>query len=171
MKKLLLLSFLLPLLAFTAGDWLKVQLDENASINFPAKPDEIDLGGTPAWKLKLNEDASCMVLLVDFVKLGMDTAQLTAEFDTPEGFEDFRNSMLAEIEGAKLISEKKMKWKGFHLYDFKVDMGNKSAGAHNIMYVRAIMTGPKMYGIYFYEKEGKPQEALRNQFMASFTTN
>ena len=104
MKKLLLLSFLLPLLSFSGFDWINVDIDERFSVKFPSQPVEQEMQGNPVWISDLNDDSRCMLMVVDFSKMGMDSLALSEEMSRTASFAEFRDGVLGQIEGASLIS-------------------------------------------------------------------
>jgi hypothetical protein len=170
MKKTLLLLFV-PLLAFATIDWVIVKLDSRVSVSFPIKPEEKDMSGNPVWVADANKDSRCMVMVIDFQKFGMDSVALAAEMEKEEAFDQFKDGILGQIEGSSLISEKKTTVAGKTSFEYIIDMGKKDTAALNKMYNKNVFIGNKMYSLSFYEKEGKPQDALRDKFFASFKLN
>lgn len=171
MRKSWIALFLLPLLAFSIADWVSLKLDNRVSVSFPSNPEERDSGGNPIWIADAGGDARCMALLVDYKKYGLDSAALTAEMEKESALEEFKVSMMREIEGGKLISEKSTTTKGKLTFEFVVDMGKEDSNAYNIMYSKTIFIGAKMYSLSFYEKSNKPQVELRKKFFSSFAIN
>ena len=129
------------------------------------------MSGNLVWVAEANSDARCMAMVVDFAKFGMDSAMLAKEMLSPEAFGNFREGILGEIPGARLISEKNTKLQGKTSFEYVIDMGRKDTSALNIMYSKSVFIGAKMYSISFYEKAAKPQKALRNKFFQSVRIN
>lgn len=167
MRKTLIALCLLPLLAFVTADWVTIKLDDRVSIDFPAQTEPQDLGGNFMWLHQINDDARCMVMTMDFAKLGMDSAVLADEMGKPESFQQFREGVVAEMEEAAVLSEKNTVVNGHRVFEFLVNMGPDSSKL-NRMYNKNIFVGTKMYSLNFFEKEGKPQAELRNRFFNSF---
>ena len=167
MKKLLLLSFLLPLLSFSGLDWINVDIDERWSVKCPSQPVEQEMQGNPVWISDLNDDSRCMLMVVDFSKMGMDSLALSEEMSRTASFAEFRDGVLGQIEGASLISEKKDKVGGYMCFEFVIDMGKDDDNSLNIMYNKNIFVGNKMYSLSFYEKNNKPQAKSRNVYFKS----
>lgn len=167
MRKTLIALLFLPMLAFVSADWVTTKLDDRASIDFPAQIESQDLGGNPMWLHQINNEARCMVMIMDFSKMGMDSATLADEMAKPESFAQFREGVVGEIAGSSVLSEKNTSFNGHKAFEFLIDMG-KDSSKLNRMYNKNIFIGTKMYSISFFEKEGKPQAELRNKFFNSF---
>jgi hypothetical protein len=167
MKKLLLLSFLLPLLSFSGFDWINVDIDDRFSVKFPSQPVEKEMQGNPVWVSDINDDSRCMLMVFDFGKLGMDSLAVSEEMSTTTSFAEFRDGVLGQIEGASIISEKKDKVGGYMCFEFVIDMGKEDDNSLNIMYNKNIFVGSKMYSLSFYEKNNNPQAQSRNVFFRS----
>jgi hypothetical protein len=157
-------------MAFSVADWFSVKLDERVSVSFPGEPMMKDSGGNPMWVHEGDSISRYMALVIDFEKLGMDSAMLASEMGKPETFEQFKNGVLSQMSGASLISEKQSVTEGRHMYEYVFDMGKKDSNEFNIMHNRNIFIGSKMYSLSFFEKTNKPQEDLRNKFFTSLKT-
>lgn len=166
MKKHLLLFLLLPFLAFAAADWITVKLDEQVSIHFPEQPKVKDSNGNPLWAADVDSTARCVAMIIDFEKMGLDSATLYAELNKEGMFEQFRNGFMGKLEGATLVSEKQSTAEGRYVFDFTVDLEKKLSG-FNRLYNRNIFIGTKMYSLTFYEIKGKPRDAWRNKYFNS----
>lgn len=171
MKKSLFFLFLLPLAAFSVLDWSTVKLDGRVSIDFPEAPEQKEMSGNPVWVCDAEGGTRCMAMIVDFTKFGMDSAMVAQEMGKPESFSDFKNGVLGQIEGSSLISEKNTTVKGYRCFDYVIDMGKKDTAALNIMHNKNIFVGAKMYSFSYYEKNGKPVDAVKNKFFNSFKVN
>lgn len=167
MKKQFFVWLLLPLMAFTSIEWVTVSIDKKVSLDFPMKPVQSESGGNPMWTADVNSDSRCMALIIDFKNFGMDSAQVAAEMIKPEFYTDFKGGVLGQIEGASMISEKITTFLGYKTFDYVINMNKKDEGALNIMYNKNIFVGDKLYSINFFEKNGKPQDQLREQFYSS----
>lgn len=167
MKKKLLIWLLLPLMAFTSIEWVTVAIDNKVSVDFPVKPVESESGGNPMWTADANSDARCMVLKIDFKNFGMDSAQVAAEMTKPEFYTDFKGGVLGQMEGATMVSEKITTFLGYKTFDYVINMNKKGDNSLNIMHNKNVFVGDKLYSINFFEKNGKPQEQLRDQFFRS----
>lgn len=168
MKKLLLALFVLPFFAFVAADWVTVKLDNRAMLDFPSQPQEKEMGGNQVWIQDIDSNGRCMAMVLDFTSYGMDSAKLADEMSKDQAFADFRQGVLGQIEGSKLISEKKGTVEGKLYFEYKIDMGKTDVNALNVMYNRNIFAGTKMYSVSFYEKNNKPRDLERKKFFASF---
>jgi len=168
MKKLLLSLVLLPLFSFVADEWVTVKLDDHVSIDFPSPPQNSSYQGNTVWVQDMDSVARCMALVVDLGKFGMDSAQMAIEMEKPENFEQFRESMMGKMAGAKMISEKKTLTHGLTTYEFVVNMEKVNDGTMTRMFSRNIFYGTKMFSLSFYEKKAGPQEALKDKFINSF---
>ena len=168
MKKTLIAFFFLPLLAFVAVDWVTIKLDGRTSIDFPSQTESKDMGGNPLWIQEINKDARCMAMVFDFGKLGLDSASLAAEMGKPESFEQFKQGVVGQMEGASVISEKNTTINGRKVFEYLIDMGTKDTSELNRMYNRNIFIGEKMYTLSFFERGKSPQAQLRNKFFNSF---
>lgn len=164
MRKHLLFLFFLPLLAFGFNDWVTVNIDEKVSVNFPSQPEEKDMGGNPSLVAKMDNGNGCMSMVIDFSAFGMDSATLANEMSKPESFDQFKQSFLAQIPTAKLISEKNTKALGRTCYEFVVEMNEGSE--KTTMYNKNIIEGSKMYSFNFYDKNNNSEED-RNKFLNS----
>ncbi|HEU0109228.1 MAG TPA: hypothetical protein VFQ73_00065 [Flavisolibacter sp.] len=167
MRKTVFAFLLIPFLSFVTADWITTKIDERTSIEFPTETESKDLNGNTMWLNQISEDARCMVMVMDFAKMGADSATLAEEMNRPESYEQFKQGVVGEIEGASLISEKNTHWKGYKTFEFLIDMGKTETGL-NRMYSKSIFIGTKMYSLSFFEKNTKPQPALRNKFFNSF---
>ena len=167
LKKLLLLLFIIPVFAFTSINWITIELDEKVSVDFPLEPTQQDLSGNTMWVADINPDSRCMTMLMDFGKMGLDSAQMAKDISRPEAFDEFKDGMLGQMKGSSLISEKTTTTLGYKTFELVVDMGKKDTSALNVMHTRAIFINAKMYALYFYEKNGKPQDDSRNRFFNS----
>lgn len=163
MRLPLLLCFFLPLMAFSVIEWVNVDIDDRVSASFPSQPEKMDLGGNMALVSKMENDNGCMSMVIDFSKFGFDSATLALEMVKPEAFEQFKESFLAQIPGATLLSEKNTTLQGYTCYEFVVDMGKDSV--KSIMHNRNVITGTNMYSFNFYENT--PAEGDRNKFLNS----
>ncbi|HEX2606470.1 MAG TPA: hypothetical protein VHK91_03785 [Flavisolibacter sp.] len=171
MKKYLLLLFVVPVFAFTYADWVSIKIDDKVSVQFPVQPENKEMNGNAVWVSDVNKDSRCMVMLMDFTKFGMDAAQLEQEMAKEESFGQFRDGILGQIEGSKLIAEKKTKLQGYNTFEFDINMGKTDTAQLNRMYNKNIFIGSKMYSLSFYEKNNKPQTEERNKFFNSFKVN
>jgi hypothetical protein len=170
MSKRFLILLLLPLMAYTVADWFTVKLDERVTVSFPAEPLLKESGGNPMWVHETDSTSRYMAMIIDFEKLGMDSAMLANEMQKPETFEQFKNGVLSQMAGASLISGKQSLTEGRNIYEYVFDMGKKDSKEFNIMHNRNIFIGSKLYSLSFFEKPQKPQEALRDRFFSSFKT-
>jgi len=168
MKKILVSLFVLPLLSFVLADWITVKLDDHVHIDFPSEPITTNYGGNPVWVKDIDSTSRCMALVVDMGKMGLDSTQMAAEFEKPETFTQFRESMMANMPGAVMISEKKTRANGNNTFEFLVNMEKVNEGAVTRMYSKNIFYGTKMYSLSFYEMKSGPQPELREKFFNSF---
>jgi len=167
MKKQLLFWLILPLMAFASIDWVTVSIDKKVSIDFPVKPEQSEMSGNPVWTADVNSDSRCMAMIIDFKNFGMDSAQVAAEMGKPEAYEDFKNGVLGQMQGSSLISEKTTTTLGYKTFEFVINMGKKDTSSLNIMHNKNIFVGAKLYAMNFFEKNGKPQDQMRNQYFRS----
>jgi len=167
MKKQFLFWLILPLMAFTGIEWVTFSIDERVSIDFPMKPKQSESSGNPVWIADANSDSRCMAMVIDFKNFGMDSVQLAAEMEKPEFYDDFKKGVLGQIEGSSIISEKITTTLGYKTFEYIISMGKKDTSSLNIMYNRNVFSGTKLYAINFFEKNGKPQEQIRNQYFRS----
>jgi len=167
MKKQFLFWLILPLLAFTSFEWVTLSIDERVSVDFPMKPKQSESSGNPVWMADANSNSRCMAMIIDFKNFGMDSAQVAAEMSKPESYEDFKNGVLGQIEGSSIISEKITTTSGYKTFEYVINMGKKDTSSLNIMHNKNIFVGAKLYTMNFLEKNGKPQEQIRNQYFRS----
>ena len=167
MKKQFLFWLILPLMAFTSFEWVTVSIDNRVSIDFPVKPEQKEMSGNPVWTSDANSNSRCMAMIIDFKNFGMDSAQVAAEMSKPEAYEDFKNGVLGQIEGSSIISEKITTTSGYKTFEYIINMGKKDTSSLNIMHNKNIFVGAKLYTMNFLEKNGKPQEQMRNQYFRS----
>jgi hypothetical protein len=167
MKKLLLISFFLPLFAFSGIDWIRVKIDDRFSVDFPAKPEERELSGNPVWVADVNDDSRCMLMTFDFGKQGLDSVALATEMNRAGAFEEFRDGVLEQMEGSFIVSERNTKFNGYTSFEYVINMGKNEEGVLNIMYNKNIFVNDKMYSLSFYEKDKNPQEDARRNFFSS----
>jgi hypothetical protein len=165
MRKLILFCFL-PLLAFTTADWITVKLDDRVTVEFPSAPEEKDMSGNQVWSGDINNDAKAMAMVMDFGKFGMDSAMLATEMEKDEAFQQFKDGILGQIQGSTIMSEKRTKVNGRHVFEYVINMG-KPDTTLTIMHNRNYFVGAKMYTLSFYEKGSKPQPDVRNKFFNS----
>jgi hypothetical protein len=169
-RKLIATLLILPLFAFIKADWFTQSLDNSkVSINFPLKPERmVQANGTVVWKY-VNDVSICMVTVIDLNVMGMDSAAVKTMLADPGSLQEFRDGLIGQLKGSKLIAEAKAELSGFPSYDFTVDVSASSAeGDKDIMYTKSVFIGARLYGLYFHEKKGKLQEAERKQFFSSF---
>jgi hypothetical protein len=129
------------------------------------------MSGNKVWVANAGPDARCMVMLLDFTKLGMDSAMVAQEMARPQSLKDFGQGILGQIEGSSIVTEKTGKIAGKLTYEYVIDMGKIDTAAFNVMHNKNVFVGHNMYSLSFYEKNGKPQVALRNKFFNSFRLN
>ncbi|MDB5251806.1 MAG: hypothetical protein JWP27_975 [Flaviaesturariibacter sp.] len=165
MKKQLLLCFLLPLFAFATIDWVNVQLDDHVTVSFPEKPTDTDMKGNDVKILDIGTDARCMSMIIDFEKMGVTAEQIAEEMKGEAAFENFRNSMVAQINGGKVIAEKNTMEQGYPCFEYTINMGPDSQ--YGTMYTRNIFVGGKLYTLSFFEKKEKPKAETRERFLSS----
>lgn len=169
-RKLLAILLILPLFAFMGADWVAQTLDNSKiSIQFPQKPDRIvQSNGSVAWKY-INDVSICMVTVMDLNTLGMDSAAIQTMLNDPGSLQEFREGLVRELKGSKLIAETRSELSGFPSYDLTVDISASAAETDkNIMYSRSVFVGTRLYTLYFHEKKGKLLETERKQFFNSF---
>ena len=154
-------------MAFASIDWVTVSIDKKVSIDFPVKPEQSEMSGNPVWTADANNDSRCMAMIIDFKNFGMDSAQVASEMSKPEAYEDFKNGVLGQIQGSSLISEKITTTLGYKTFEYIIDMGKKDTSSLNIMHNKNIFVGAKLYAMNFFEKNGKPQDQMRNQYFRS----
>jgi len=154
-------------MAFASIDWVTVSIDKKVSIDFPVKPEQSEMSGNPVWTADANSDSRCMAMIIDFKNFGMDSAQVAAEMSKPEAYEDFKNGVLGQIAGSSLISEKITTTLGYKTFEYVISMGKKDTSSLNIMHNKNIFVGAKLYAMNFFEKNGKPQDQMRNQYFQS----
>ncbi len=167
MKKKFLFCLILPLMAFSSFEWITVSIDKRVTVDFPVKPVQSERSGNPMWMADANSDSRCMAMIIDFKNLGMDSAQVAAEMGKPEFYDDFKNGVLGQIEGASLISEKITTTLGYKTFEYVINGGKKDTSSLNIMHNKNIFVGAKLYTMNFFEKNDKPQEQMRDQFFRS----
>ena len=167
MKKQFLFWLILPLMAFAGIDWVTVSIDKRVSVDFPVKPTQSESSGNPMWTADANSNSRCMAMIIDFKNFGMDSAQVAAEMSKPEAYEDFKNGVLGQIEGSSIVSEKITTTSGYKTFEYVINMGKKDTSSLNIMHNKNIFVGAKLYTMNFLEKNGKPQEQIRNQYFRS----
>src|SRR6185295_14255611 len=167
MKKQFLLWLILPLMAFTSFEWVTVSIDKRVSIDFPVKPEQSEMSGNPVWMADANSDSRCMAMIIDFKNFGMDSAQLATEMGKPEFYDDFKKGVLGQIEGSSIISEKITTTSGYRTFEYVINGGKKDTSSLNIMHNKNIFVGDKLYTINFFEKNGKPQDQVRDQYFRS----
>lgn len=168
MRKTLIAFVFLPLFAFISADWVTISLDERASIDFPSATESKDMNGNRMWIQDIGKDARCMAMVFDFGQMGMDSAALADEMSRPEAFEQFKNGVVGQIQGASVLSEKNTSIGGHKVFEYLIDMGKKDTSALDRMHNRNYFIGVKMYSLSFFEKASKPQAELRNKFFNSF---
>jgi hypothetical protein len=166
MKKQLLLLFLAPLFAFTTIDWTTVQLDEYVSASFPSTPTDREMSGNAVKMTDIGTSARCMSMIIDFEKMGVTAEQIAQEMKTPAAFENFRNSMIAQISGGKIIAEKNTMEQGYPCFEFTISMGSEAQYA--IMNTRNVFVGSKLYTLSFFEAKESALKETRERFLASF---
>ena len=169
MRKTLIAFLFLPLFAFVAADWVTIKLDDRASIDFPSAAVPKDLNGNSMWLQDIGKDARCMVMIMDFSRMGVDSAALADEMSRPEAFEQFKEGVVGQMQGASILSEKNTAIHGHKVFEYLIDMGTKDTSALDRMYNQNYFIGAKMYSLSFFEKNSKPQAGLRNKFFTSFT--
>lgn len=158
-------------MAFTlVNDWKTVKLDSRVSVAFPGEPEVEDKGGNPMWKTIIDDQALCMAMIIDFEKLGMDSASLATEMVKDDQFAAFRDGILGKMPGSSVVSERKRTVSGHLTYDFLINMG-KDANSINKMYNRNIFVGSKLYSLSFLENDNQPEKELREAFFSSFKIN
>jgi hypothetical protein len=129
------------------------------------------MSGNPVWVADVNDDSRCMVMTFDFGKQGLDSAAVANEMEREGAFEEFREGVLGQIEGAYIVSERKTKFNGYTTFEYVINMGKSDEGALNIMYNKNIFVNSVMYSLSFYEKNNKPQEEARRSFFSSVTVH
>lgn len=167
MRKHFLAFLLLPLFAFVTADWVKVDLDNRVSINFPSAPKQMDSGGNPMWVQDVDKNSRCMAVIIDFNNYGLDSISLAAEMEKEEALEQFKTGMLGQIPGATIISENITTTQGKKTFELLIDMGAKDTSQLNRMYSKSIIAGTKMYSLSFFEKENAPQKEMREKYFNS----
>ena len=158
---------ILPLMAFSSFEWITVSIDKRVTVDFPVKPVQSESSGNPMWMADANSDSRCMAMIIDFKNFGMDSVQLAAEMGKPEFYDDFKKGVLGQIEGSSIISEKITSTSGYRTFEYVINGGKKDTSSLNIMYNKNIFVGAKLYAMNFFEKNGKPQEQMRDQFFRS----
>ena len=106
-------------------------------------------------------------MMIDFKNLGLDSAQLATEMQEPGFYDDFKKGVLGQIEGSSIISEKITATSGYRTFEYVIDGGKKDTSSWNIMYNKNIFVGAKLYTMNFFEKNGKPQDKVRDQYFRS----
>lgn len=170
MKKLFVLFFL-PLLAFTVtGDWTTVSISPGVSVDFPSDPIQKESGGNPVW-VAMDSNSYCVAMVIDFEKMGVDSAQVAAELHGQQFYDDFKSSYMGQLPGATLASEKKIRVKGHLAFDFLVNLADKADSPYNRVHSRTIFLGTKAYSLSFFESDTKPDPEGLSKFFGSFTLN
>ncbi len=169
MKKLFAGLLVLPLFAFVALDWVAVKLDERVTVSFPTNPEKKDMSGNSVWTQDIDKDARVMVMIIDFTKLGADSASIAVEMEKDAALSEFREGVLGQIKGGTLISERKSMINGKRYFEYVINMGKtEQPDAFNMMYSRCIFVGDRLYTLNFYEKNNLPRKEDRDKFFASF---
>lgn len=169
-RKLIAALLILPLFAFMKADWFRQTLDNSkVSINFPLKPDRMtQANGSVIWRY-VNDVSVCMVSYMDLTNMGMDSLAIKEMLDKPESLQEFRDGLIRQLQGSRLLAEAKAELSGFPTYDFTVDVSASAAEADkDIMYTKSVFIGTRLYSLYYHEKKGKLQEEERKQFFGSF---
>jgi hypothetical protein len=170
MKKISVL-FLLPLFAFNfIADWQPVRLDDRITVLFPVKPQEAEMSGNKVWIADLEGNTRCMAMIMDFGMMGLDSAQMVEEFSRPDAFEEFRNSILAQMENASLLKERDTTANGNKSFEFDIDMGGDTL-ALNYMYNRNQFIGTKMVVLNYFERTRTEKNEVREKFFKSLKVN
>lgn len=170
MKNLFVL-FLLPLLSFNfLADWHSYKLDERASILFPITPTEEGAEGNKMWIANIDSTSRCMVMIMDFGKLGMDSAQVAEEFAQEDSYEIFKKDLMEGIGKGELIDGKVTTTHGYKTFEFVINI-RQDASIPNYMYNKNIFVGNKMYVLYFFELNKTAKNEHRDKFFQSFTLN
>lgn len=168
MRKTLIAFLFLPLFAFVTTEWVTITLDQRASIDFPSAAEPKDLNGNAMWLQDIGKDARCMVMILDFSRMGVDSAALADEMSRPEAFEQFKQGVVGQMQGASVLSEKNTAVNGHKVFEYLIDMGTADSSALDRMYNQNYFIGTKMYSLSFFEKNSKPQADLRKKFFSSF---
>lgn len=169
LPKTIALFILVPLFAFAKAEWVRQPINSKVSVLFPVKPDRVELSnGSVVWRYA-NDISVCMVAQVDLVKMGMDSASIKEMLEKPESLQEFRDGIIGEMKGSKLVAEAQSVLNGYPSYDIVLDVSSSQATADkDIMHTKSVFVGTALYSLYYHEKKGKLQEAERKQFFSSF---
>lgn len=168
MKKFVFLLAPLVMMAFSNADWITVKLDKRVSVSFPTQPEKADMNGNVMWSTTGDTTFKCMVLVVDFGTLGLDSAALASQLDGEPFYKGFKTSMLEKMNGATLLSEEVTRVNGWPAYKLAVALGSNGNKVDRV-YISNIFVSDKMYSLSFYENTARPQLMNRRKFMESVT--
>lgn len=169
MKQFLLL-ILFPLFSFQTTEWLRVQIDEKVSVEFPSEPQKKELQGRTMWLQDVNDQSRCMIMPIDLGPFGLDSTYIATHYDEAEFLTSLESGMVNEMPGCKIIDRKRITSNGFNGFEFIIEK-EKPDESFVFKYIRIhfLFVGSMAYPLYFYEKENANAEADRNRFFDSFS--
>ena len=169
MKKLFLL-LLLPVFSFQPLDWVRVQIDERVSVEFPSEPAKKDLDGRAMWLQDVNDATRCMIMPIDLEPFGLDSAYVASQYDTDKFLQDLENGMVQKMPGCIVTDTKRITTNGYKGYEFFIEKEKPDESfVYKYIRIHCMFVGSKFYPLYFYEKENANAEADRNHFFDSFS--
>jgi len=170
MKIKLLVFALLPLMAFTTiADWVKVNVDEKATVEFPVEPTKQGAEGTEVWMAKIDSNSSVLVLRLDFSGFGMDSAMVASNLGNPEFVNGFRNGIIGKMPNATLASEKQYQLNGSTVIDYVINQpASDGTSAAKVIHNRNFFVGSVLYSLSIEQTQGKEQSGNRDKFFNSF---
>ncbi len=173
MKRFILFSILIPLLSFTAKEWVTISPDSHTTLSFPDTPKKSTEGVALVWKAfdakteKLSA-VNCILSITELSKMGMTAEKMTADLNKPTTVTEFGKGILTKFKGGKIITQHQTSFAGYPAFEYTINIGSKSGSQLTLLHTRIIFSGTTMYNLSVYEAPAKLQEAFRNRFFNSF---
>lgn len=150
------------------------RLDENASVAFPSKPQEMDglISHIQYSTLDKENKVTAMATAIDAGQFGVDSATLSANYNNPLFVEMVLQSILGQYPGVQVVSKKKIAVGPFMGYD--VSLANETPDdkvPYSRIYAQILFAGTKVYALTVLALKDTDAAGERDKFYRSLKLN
>jgi hypothetical protein len=151
------------------GNWVKTDLGEGVSINYPGTPSKREMNsGIILYRFKTADSMSVLTVMIrDLSSLGFSAEQLEEASTTPEFWDQIQASSVQAISNTKLLKSQRLEFQQKLLLELDLEFlrDNKT----NILSQRIFIKGLKSYTVNFNSLEGKGDPTIKATYFDSLS--